>query len=386
MSTARFEHDVIIVGAGPAGASTALHLAKRAPEILARTLILERDRHPRPKLCAGGLTSDVDRCLARMGLDVEEVPNLRVKDLHLWFEGRGPTVRLFDDFAFRVIRRHEFDGWLAGKARAAGASIQEDTRVKTVRRVDGGVEVETDRGTLRARAVVGADGSNGVVRRSVSPPTGAGVGRSVEVLTPPSSSSFPLPACTQDQAYIEFRSIPGGNDGYVLSFPAMEKGERLRSWAVWDSRITGGPPGGSLKDLDREEMARRGFRIEDHEVHGFPVRWYQPGAPLSAPHVILAGDAAGVDPFVGEGISQALGYGAVAADAIADAFARGDLSFAGYTRAIARSPLGRGLTRRHHFASALYRIRSRTVLAAIFHRGAAALKLAALRLVFNWAR
>ena len=46
----KIDHDLIIVGAGPAGSATALHLARRAPALAQRSLILERYRHPRTKL------------------------------------------------------------------------------------------------------------------------------------------------------------------------------------------------------------------------------------------------------------------------------------------------------------------------------------------------
>ncbi|MFG0332280.1 MAG: FAD-dependent oxidoreductase, partial [Maioricimonas sp. JB049] len=52
------QYDVIIIGSGPSGSSTALHLAQRSPELARRTLILERDRHPRHKLCGGGCVND----------------------------------------------------------------------------------------------------------------------------------------------------------------------------------------------------------------------------------------------------------------------------------------------------------------------------------------
>ncbi|NIQ23698.1 MAG: FAD-dependent oxidoreductase, partial [Pseudomonas stutzeri] len=52
--------DVIIVGGGPAGASTALHLERLNPKLAARTLVLEKSRHPRDKTCGGALTLNAE--------------------------------------------------------------------------------------------------------------------------------------------------------------------------------------------------------------------------------------------------------------------------------------------------------------------------------------
>ena len=123
-------YDLIIVGAGPAGISTALHLAKLAPELIARTLILEKARHPRHKLCGGGLLPDAEMILQQLGLDIREVPHCDVDWAHFDYGGQGFRMRgeKKGAFAFRTIRRHEFDAWLADKARQAGFLIQENTR------------------------------------------------------------------------------------------------------------------------------------------------------------------------------------------------------------------------------------------------------------------
>ena len=49
------QYEVIIVGSGPAGVSTWLHLHKLDPQLAARTLVLEKAQHPRHKLCGGGI-------------------------------------------------------------------------------------------------------------------------------------------------------------------------------------------------------------------------------------------------------------------------------------------------------------------------------------------
>ena len=64
-------HDILILGAGPAGLSTALHLARDYPPLATRVLILDKEHHPRFKLCAGGLTLDAEAILRRFGCDVE---------------------------------------------------------------------------------------------------------------------------------------------------------------------------------------------------------------------------------------------------------------------------------------------------------------------------
>src|SRR5439155_6025331 len=77
----------------------------------------------------------------------------------------------------------------------------------------------------------------------------------------------------------------------------------------------------------------------------FPIHAYVGPPRLAAPHALLVGDAAGVDPLMGEGISFALEYGVLAADAILAARATGDWTFRSYARTVARGPIGRKLRR-----------------------------------------
>jgi flavin-dependent dehydrogenase len=77
-----------------------------------RTLILERERHPRPKLCAGGIMPGGEAWLRKLGLDLSGVPSVDVHEAHFLFERRGFVVRR-QPFVFRIVRRAEFDAWLA---------------------------------------------------------------------------------------------------------------------------------------------------------------------------------------------------------------------------------------------------------------------------------
>jgi len=311
-----YEVDLLIIGSGPAGCSTALHLARLDPALARRTAVIDRSEHPRHKLCGGGLVHDVDMILGNLGLDLDEVPHVDAEWAQLHFQGRGIRLRI-KDIAFHVVRRREFDGWLADKVRDSGVALYEKTQALSLRQVDGGVLVETNRGTFRARAVVGADGTKGIVRRAITGDAGR-IARVVEVMIEPPRDLATDPLVADDEALLEFRNIASGVQGYFWSFPMQVAGKSMRNLGIYDSRTIDAPLAGSLKGFLEQELARQGIRVGDCKVEGHPIHLFAPRSVLSAPRILLAGDAAGVDPLLGEGISLALGYGELAAQAILD--------------------------------------------------------------------
>ncbi|HVW36453.1 MAG TPA: FAD-dependent monooxygenase, partial [Pirellulales bacterium] len=327
----QMRYDVIIVGSGPAGSSTALHLAARNPGLARRTLVLEREKHPRHKLCGGGCVPDVYACLEKLGLDAREVPQTKATWGYLHYRGRGFRMRFFADHSFRVVRRNEFDAWLARNVRDCGVELKEETRVLAVRRGEEGVEVETDHGTFTAAVVVGADGAGSLVRRTVCDGArSSNIARLVEVLTPDEPPD-PKQALPEGDSLMEFGWMPRGIQGYAWSFPTQVAGRPMRNWGVYDSRILPKRPlGPSLRPVVADWLAGKGYRLDDYKLEGHPIRVFDRRDRFSAPHLLLVGDAAGVDAVFGEGISPALGYGELAAAAIDDAFARDDFSFASY--------------------------------------------------------
>jgi flavin-dependent dehydrogenase len=350
--------DVIIVGAGPAGISTALHLAQISPELVKRTLILEKAHHPRPKLCGGGILPDAELALSRLGLDIGEVPHYDVDWAHFDFDGQGMKMRAEKKgrFAFRTIRRHEFDAWLAAKARQRGFLLQEDTAVKSVTIRKDAVILETEKGIYHAGVVVGADGSKSVVRRAILPREKTHTARLLEIVTEPRPElSFHI----QADSYFDFLYVPSGILGYSWDFPALEKGRLVRVRGIYDSNVYPAKMDISLRDGLADEFRRHGYKLDSYKLEGHPLRWFEPKSLFSTPRVLLAGDAAGGDALFGEGISIALGYGELAAEAIGEAFLKDDFSFRDYKPRLLRSEMGKSLKRRTWLAKFFYRLRNR---------------------------
>ena len=346
-------YTVLIIGGGPSGISTALHLAQLAPDVLPGTLVLEKAHYPRLKLCAGGLVTDAEIMLKRLGLDVSEIPHVDASSAHLDYAGQGLTITLPKTHALRIIRRDEFDAWLADKARERGIQIRQGVTVRNVIPAADYVTVETDQGTLRARIVVGADGSNGITRRSILPNVPLHTARVLELITPTLDTGTHRP----DDAYFDFFPVPSGIAGYTWDFPTQVKGQPCRCWGIYDTNVLADRPRPPLKDPLAEEMRRQGYSLDEYEIKGHPIRWFSPFNKFSVPRVILVGDAAGADGIFGEGISIALGYGRIAALAIRDACRCSDFSFRDYRRRILLSPLGQALTFRTAVTQGVYRMR-----------------------------
>src|SRR5919202_861523 len=148
--------DVIVVGAGPAGSTTAYRLARAG----ARVLVLERARFPRDKPCGGGLT---ERALRQLPFSVDPVVEETVDTLEARLRYGQRFERRSGSRLAVMTQRRRLDHYLAEQAVAAGAELREGARVTAVE----GSAVRIGDEALEGEVLIGADGVNGIVGRSL---------------------------------------------------------------------------------------------------------------------------------------------------------------------------------------------------------------------------
>lgn len=304
--------DLVILGSGPAGCAAAVRLAELWPQAPRRVVLLERARHPRRKGCGGGLTGRTTPLLNWMGLPAAPEGAFCVGRMRLCHEPRHTTLVMSQPIP--VVRRWQLDAQLAEVAARNVADLRQGEAARTVRRDGDLLEVETDGAVYRTPIVIDASGSRSVTRRSGLLPQGR----------PPVpvwiAEGPPLPGESawdgEPELVFDFSEMAHGCPGYYWSFPCLEEGQRWVSRGFYPAAGLGPAP--ARKALERRLRAE-GIDPRDVPVAAYPARMFQSGTPTAAPGVLLAGDAAGVDPLFGEGIAQSLEYGRLAAARAAQA-------------------------------------------------------------------
>ena len=300
-------YDVIVVGAGPAGSTTAYRLARAG----ARVCLLDRARFPRDKPCGGGLTL---RAVRELPFSVEPVVEDRVHTLELGLRYGRRWSRCADEPLVLMTQRRRLDAFLADQAAVAGVEFRDGAKVTAVD-PRGAVTLAGER--LEADVVVGADGANGVTARSLGLPAHEhGVALEGNVgYSHASRERF------GGRAVVELGAVPGG---YAWVFPKVDHVNV--GVGGWQSE------GPRLRERLRELCAA--FEIDEAEVrelrgHRLPMR----GAtrrPVEQ-RVLLVGDAAGlVDPLSGDGMYEAFVSGRLATEATLELLGGGAASLEPY--------------------------------------------------------
>ncbi|WP_375165132.1 geranylgeranyl reductase family protein [Streptomyces sp.] len=293
--------DVVVVGAGPAGASAAYAAAVAGR----RVLLLEKAELPRYKTCGGGIIGP-SRDALPPGF---ELPLLdRVHAVTFSMDGRFARTRRSRRMLFGLVNRPEFDAQLVEHAQKAGAELRTGVAVTRVEQHGPGVPdrrtvavVLADGERVLARAVVGADGSAGRIGAHVGVKLGqVDLGLESEIPVPPSVAED-----WKGRVLIDWGPMPGS---YGWVFP---KGDTL-TVGVISARGEGAATKRYLEDF----VARLGLAgFEPTISSGHLTRCRTDDSPLSRGRVLVCGDAAGLlEPWTREGISYALRSGRLAGE------------------------------------------------------------------------
>jgi geranylgeranyl reductase family protein len=301
-----FDYDVIIVGAGPGGSTAARFCSKAG----LKTLVIEKEQLPRYKPCGGCLST---KTVHLLGFDLSSVIENSIYGAKFTYCFKDPFfIESKDPISFLVMR-DRFDQLLVTKAIEDGAELLEGERVTRVEEKANGVEVELGKGKrFHCRYLIGADGAESIVARSLSSLKNDENGIAIESEIP-FDSSIHFPQKELQSIHLDFGRIP---NGYGWVFPKKE----------WLSIGIGGMFR-ETKKMNPQKYFNTFFKGLNYIPEGKTGKvvghllpsFYNENQKVSQGRILLVGDAAHLmDPLQGEGIYYAIRSGMLAAEAIVE--------------------------------------------------------------------
>lgn len=330
------DFDVLIIGAGPAGASAALSFSKH-PTL--RIGIFDKAKFPRDKICGDALSGNVISTLkslspslyARFQAFPDKIGSFGIRFIapngnHLDVPFKSPKFQITEPPGY-ISKRVDFDNFLVSEVKSLpNVTLHESTAVESVQITSDRVFVKTNRSTVSASLLIGADGANGVTTRTLATfkPEEAHFCAGLRAY-------YKNVSGMHAQNFIELHFLPNLLPGYFWIFP-LPNGEAnvglgILSQVVKNKRL-------DLKKLllqviqTHPEIAPRFKHAKMiDEIRGYGLPLGSKRRALSGERFILTGDAASlIDPFSGEGIGNAMKSGKLAAEVAYESFLQQDFS------------------------------------------------------------
>jgi geranylgeranyl reductase family protein len=318
MNKSHTDYDVIIVGAGPAGGMCAYELSKRN----LRILILDKEKLPRYKVCAGGLTKKAVDLLPE---DFQDIAENHTYNVLLTLNCRSGFSKTTSFPLVTMVMREKFDYFLVQKSVHNGARLLEQTKISLVEERSDCVLVKTEKGNFKSRVIVGADGVTSSVARCLGLRKKPRLGVAIEGEIFPNNNANDLSKYNRS-LHLDFNVIP---KGYGWIFP---KKDHL-SVGVFTTQQ-------KIKDikkyfslyLDKKGLTKD-YSCRSLIGHQIPIGGRR--EILNTKRGLLIGDAAGfADPITGEGIYFGLRSGQIAAEAIHKSLTRYSFNLDEYTKTV----------------------------------------------------
>ena len=292
-------YDAIVIGAGPAGSTTAHRLAEAGASVL----LVDRARFPRDKPCGGGLTW---RAVRELPCSVDPVVEDVVDRFEFELDYRHGFQRQSPVPLVLMTQRRRLDAFLAERAAERGADFRDGVKVEDVDAGGLGVRLKVGCDRVAGETLVGADGANGITARSVGLAGDHDYGVAIE-------GNVAYDYVPRDRyagrVLVELGAVPGG---YAWIFPKRDHvNVGVGGWRREGPR---------LREHLTRLCAERGIaeeQVKGLRGHRLPMRGAK--ATLASPRALLVGDAAGlVDPLSGDGMYEAFVSARLAAGSILD--------------------------------------------------------------------
>jgi len=306
-------YDIIIVGAGPAGATLGCELSRRGISVL----IIEEETLPRDKTCAGGITR---RAADILDFDIGPVIERPTYGVRFTYRLKGSCIKRHREVFISTVMRDRFDHLLVQKAQQAGATVIDGVRAVQLGASPSEMKMITTAGAYTAKFVAGADGAKGMVAKKSGMMQGVPLDLAIETRVPLEDSKL---SEWESLVGIDLGQLPGG---YGWIFPKK------------DNLSVG--VGGSARFSKRlkpylEQMLNYIGVDGDGGFRGHLMPMRRRGMSIQQERVLLLGDAAGlVNPFTREGIFYAIRSAQLAAPVVEKALQSGAVDLKDYETAV----------------------------------------------------
>jgi len=345
----KVDYDVLISGGGPAGISTWLHLNKHASDIASRTIVLEKEAYPRDKLCGGAISSWGQDILKKFHIHIN-APCIEIANTQYQFEEECYFKK--EPGFLKIFRRIELDHELVKAAINKGLNIHQQETIQEISNKNNFLIVKTTKQTYRTKVLVGADGAFSTVRNHMKLKNKPCFATGIELYAPVNPTVDT--EYQEKTAVLDFTPINQGLQGYFWHFPCINEDQPFMNHGIYNSRLKRNIPKVNINEMLNQQIQSRNITKQYTSWSGHPIPLLDINSTLSQPHIILAGDAAGIEPLLGGGIHLALSYGDVAVSTILNAFDHQDFSFQTYQERLRNHLVGKYIKKLTYLAHEVY--------------------------------